>query len=79
MQNPCGQIKIFLSPPPLHYHKTSAQSSARAFHIYIKTIYSECTCHLRHVAPLKLINFTMQLLKTISTAKESVFTYNPKL
>lgn len=80
MQNPCRQSKILLPSPPWCYHKMSAHSSISAFHIYIKTIYSECTCHLCHVAHLKLKNLiTMRLLKAISTAKESVSTYNPKI
>ena len=80
MQNPCGQSKILLPPPPLCYHKMSTHSSITAFRIYIKTTYSECTCHLCHVASLKLINLiTMQLLKAIFTAKESVSTYNAKI
>lgn len=69
MQNPCGQGKLLFPPPP-PYRKMSTHSSVRAFHIHIKIIYPERTCHFCQATPLKLINLTtMQLLEAISTAK----------
>lgn len=60
----------------------STHGSVRAFHIYIKT-YSQGTRYLNHITentPLKLRNsVTIQLLKTMSTAKENSPSYNPKI